>query len=133
MTTQEFMEQLARASSRFVWRLEADSGVNAERRRRPRMLIRATPRSGPHVDISFGPMGALWYAISGDVVEPRDWARAGDLLGLPPARAADLRAAANDATWAGAEGRREPVEYLQTLRERLEAAVGLSVPAPAKK
>jgi hypothetical protein len=82
---------------------------------------------------SFDPMGALWYVRTGEVLEPRDWPRAGDRLGLLPPRAADIRAAANDATWAGSEGRREPVEYLQVLRERLEVAVGLSVPAPAKK
>jgi hypothetical protein len=133
LTTQEFMDQLAGAAPRFAWRLEDDSGIHRERRRWPRMLIRGTPRSGPHEAVSFEPMGALWYAISGEAIEPRNWARVGDLLGLLPVRAAELHAAANDATWAGEEGRREPVEYLQALRERLEVAVGLSVPAPTKK
>lgn len=75
-------------------------------------------------------MGALFYARTDRVLKPRDWVDAGDSLGLLPARAADLHAAGNDMTWAGEAGRREPIEYLQTLRERLLDAVGLRGEAP---
>jgi hypothetical protein len=136
LTTQEFMDELDRASPQFVWTLEPDTGIHAPRRTWPRLLIRGVPRNGPDSSIALEPMGALWYARTGALFEPGDWARAGDALGILPVRAAELDAAASDRTWAGAEGRREPVEYLQVLRARLLDAVGLSVrtgPAPASR
>jgi hypothetical protein len=125
MTTQEFIDTLRSVAGRFAWSLEPDAGVHAHKRATPRLLVRGRPVSGPHQSHTFEPMGALLYARAARVLGPRDWVDAGDSLGLLPARAADLHAAGNDMTWAGEEGRREPIEYLQTLRERLLDAVGL--------
>jgi hypothetical protein len=122
------MDALRRASPLFAWRLEIDQGIHSERRKWPRLNIRGAPKAGPHTRVDFEPMGALWYAMTGEALEPKAWARAGDALGLLPVRAAELHAAGNDATWAGEERSREPVEYLQALRQRLTEAVGLSVP-----
>lgn len=130
MTTQEFMDELRAASPEFVWTLETDTGIHAFQRKWPRTLIRGVLKAGVHHRIAFEPMGALCYARTGRLFEPKHWAKAGDALGLLPVRAAELHAAGNDATWAGEEGEREPVEYLQALRARMIEAVGLSVPAP---
>jgi hypothetical protein len=45
------------------------------------------------------------------------------MLGL--AAPGEIAAVANDQTWAGTGPRREPIEYLQKLRQRIENAVGL--------
>jgi len=121
MTRKEFLNQLALVRDQFEWMLSPNSGGMAY----PvpvRQHIRAVPKKAPQVVLD--PLGALCYACHDTAIPPGDWARAGELLGLTAP--GDLAAAANDQTWAGTGTRREPIEYLQTLRRRMETAVGLS-------
>ena len=130
MTTQEFINELQEVSPLFSWSLEPDSSPYAERRSWPRLHLRGTVKEGAESGLIVDSMGAVWYARTGQILPPKSWAQAGDALGLLPVRAAEFHAAGNDITWAGAEGKREPVEYLQALRARLIAAVGLAATKP---
>jgi hypothetical protein len=113
MTRQEFLGRLRDVRDQFDWQLTNGSG--------PGLQIRAVPRKAPEKLLD--PMGALCYAELDTEISPADWSRAGELLGL--AAPGELAAAANDRTWAGRGANREPIVYLQNLRRRLEAAVGL--------
>jgi hypothetical protein len=125
VTTTEFMEELERVRDQFDWSLRPDTGWAPDRRSRPRLHIRATGKRGPVEGRVFEPIGAVCYGLNGQIYDEKSWKEAAAALDLLPISAAELRAAANDQTWAGAEGAREPVEHLQALRDRLIAAAGL--------
>lgn len=121
MTRTEFLTQLASVRDRFEWTLtprpRGRAGIG--------LSIRAVPKSAPRVVLD--PLGALCYVQHQTAIEPSDWARAGEMLGL--AAPGELAAAANDQTWAGTGAAREPIEYMQRLRARMESAVGLGATA----
>lgn len=114
MTRKEFLAELAGVRDQFEWTL-TDGGPGFRR------YIRAVPKAGPPVLLD--PLGAVCYIHHHQTLEPSDWARAGEMLGL--AAPGEFAAAANDRTWAGTGVVREPIVYLQRLRQRLEHAVGL--------
>lgn len=116
MTRTEFLTELASIRDEFEWTLKPHAQGP-----RVRLHIRAVPKTAPQVVLD--PLGALCYVHHRTALAPNDWARAGEMLGL--AAAGEVAAAASDRTWAGIGPRREPIEYLQKLRARLESAVGL--------
>jgi hypothetical protein len=114
MTRKEFLAELAEVRDEFEWTLREDPrGAGGH--------IRAVPKADRRIVLD--PMGAVCYVHYRQTLKPSDWARAGEILGL--AAPGELAAAANDQTWAGTGVLREPVVYLQRLRQRLEHAVGL--------
>jgi hypothetical protein len=108
MTRKEFLAELTQVRDQFEWKLTD-------------RYIRAVPKAGPPVLLD--PLGAVCYIHHRQTLKPSDWARAGEILGLTAP--GEFAAAANDRTWAGTGVVREPVVYLQKLRQRLEHAVGL--------
>jgi hypothetical protein len=122
MTPAEFLTHLARVRDQFEWSLApSPASLGASRIRHP---IRAVPKGAPQLVLD--PLGAVCFVRHRTTLGPSDWARAGDLLGL--AAPGDIAAAANDQTWAGVGASREPIEYLQKLRDRMARAVGLGHP-----
>lgn len=123
MKTQEFLRQIASASDRFDWSLTADTGHHPERRATPRFHLEAVSKSKPGQRLD--PIRALAYARTGNV--PDSWGEAAEALGMDPSDASAILAAANDRTWTGAEGHRQPEMALLGLRRSLLEAVGIVV------
>ena len=80
----------------------------------------------------FEPIGAVCYIQTGRTYTNDSWIEAANILGLSLMDAADLTAAANDVTWQRESGVREPDRYIQSLRKRLIAAVGLEIGTPVR-
>lgn len=124
---ERFLEELAETRSLFEWKLLADEAAHPDSRARTRYRLRGVCRKGPAEGVVFEPVGAVCYARTGEVFDEDNWSAAARSLGLPSLCVAELIAAANDHTWIGPGGGREPVEYLRDLRVRLVRAVGLRV------
>lgn len=126
---EEFLEDFIRALEEvrplFDWNLVADSRTESDARIRTRYRIRGVGRKGQSAGVTFEPVGAVCYARTGEVHDEDNWSGAARALGLPSLCVAELIAAANDHTWIGPGGEREPIEYLRGLRLRLIQAVGL--------
>lgn len=122
---ERFLEELAETHSLFEWKLTPDSGAEPNTRARTRYRLRGVCRKGPAAGVTFEPVGAVCYARTGEIFDEDNWSAAARVLGLPSLCVAELIAAANDHTWIGPGGGREPVEYLRDLRVRLVRAVGL--------
>ena len=73
------------------------------------------------------PIGAVCYAATQELYGPDSWQDAANAIELSLISAADLVAAANDRTWKGKPGFREPDEYLLSLRRQLIESVGLKI------
>lgn len=123
MKTQEFLRQIADVSDRFDWSLTADTGHFPERRATPRFHLEAVSRSQPPYRLD--PVRALAYSRTGEVSD--NWETAAQTLGMNLSDASAIVAAANDRTWAGAEGQRQPEMALLGLRRSLLEAVGIVV------
>jgi hypothetical protein len=123
MKTHEFLRQIAEARDQFDWSLTADTGHYPERRATPRFHLDAITRSKPEDRLD--PVRALAYVRTGEV--PETWEEAAFALGLDLADASAIVAAANDRTWTGAEGQRQPEMALLGLRRSLLEAVGIVV------
>ena len=129
-----FLEELEQNRSLFDWKLIPDSGKPSEKRGASRYQLRGICRRGPAAGAVFEPIGALCYAKTGAVYTEDTWSGAARALGLPSLCVAELIAAANDHTWAGPPGRRQPVAHLRGLRLRLIRAVRLrSRPRPVER
>jgi hypothetical protein len=125
VTNESFTDALRNTRDQFDWKLQADAESTFARRVLPRFVIRASCKSGSAAGKIFEPIGAVCYALNGTEYEENTQLTAGKELGLSSVCIAEIIAASNDSVWVGAEGRREPVEYLQALRSRLLDAVGL--------
>lgn len=128
---EEFLEDFIRAleavRALFDWALVADAAAETDARTRTRYRLRGVGRKGKSAGVRFEPVGAVCYARTGQVYDEDNWSGAARALGLPSLCMAELIAAANDHTWIGPGGDREPVEHLRGLRLRLIQAVGLKV------
>lgn len=122
---ERFLAELEAAHDMFDWQLSPDAGAEPEPRQRARYRLRGISKRGPASGAMFEPVGAVCYARTGAVYTEDNWSGAARALGLPSLCMADLIAAANDHTWAGPGGRRQPVHHLRALRTRLIRAVGL--------
>lgn len=120
-----FIQALEAARALFDWSLVADAGAEPDARNRIRYRLRGVGRKGKSAGVTFEPVGAVCYARTGEIYDEDNWSGAARALGLPSLCMAELIAAANDHTWIGPGGDREPVEYLRGLRLRLIQAVGL--------
>ena len=125
MTNESFIDELKNSRDQFDWKLQPENESNVSRRALPRLVIRASCKSGSAAGKIFEPIGAVCYALNGNEYEENATSSAGEELGLSSVCIAEIIAASNDGTWVGAAGKREPVEYLQALRDRLLDAVGL--------
>lgn len=124
MTTEEFLAELETVSSHFDWTLRPDTGRHAERRAHPRLHLQASPKGEPSA--IFDLLGAVCYAQMGKAFEVRSWPEAARALGLAPAHAARLLAAAHDRTWEENEdGKRQPVAEMIALRKQMLDATGV--------
>jgi hypothetical protein len=128
---ESFLRSLEDGHSDFEWTLIPDSGADPESRARARYRLRGVCRKGRAAGRTFEPVGAVCYLRTGEIHDEDSWSRAARTLGLPSLCVVELIAAANDHTWTGPGGDREPVEHLQALRNRLVQAVGLRVPPRA--
>jgi len=124
---EKFLDGLRETCSRFDWRLLPDFGKDSDPRTTPRYRLRAVALDGPAAGTTFEPLGALCYTRTGQIHSEDAWSEAARALGLPSLCVADIIAAANDHTWSGPGGQREPVAHLQALRSRLIRSVGLRV------
>lgn len=129
MTTPEFLRALEQVSANFVWRLQADTGHNADRRSKPRFHLTATPKADRSVRL--GPLQALCYSQDRLILSSDQWKEAAEAAGVSMQDAAAVVAAASDRTWTGTEGSRTPSEELTAMRRALLEAVGLIVTVPA--
>ena len=125
MTNESFTDELKNIRDQFDWNLQPDSESNFERRVQSRLHIRASCKSGSATRKVFEPIAAVCYALTGTDYEEITGSSAGKELGLSSVCIAEIIAASNDSVWVGAEGKREPVEYLHALRSRPLDAVGL--------
>jgi hypothetical protein len=124
MTTQEFLAELESVSRQFDWTLRPDRPQGQDRRSRPRLHLRALIPGSPAPILE--PLGAVCYARTGKAFEGTSWPEAARELGLNPADAARLLAAAHDRTWEDqADGTRKPVDEMLALRKRMLAATGV--------
>lgn len=123
MNIQEFLRETARSSDQFDWSLTADTGHHPERRATPRFHLEAVPRV--KLDYRLDPVRALAFVWTGEV--PDGWGEAAGALGLELADASAIVAAANDRTWRGEAGNRQPEVTLLGLRRALLEAVGIVV------
>jgi hypothetical protein len=120
MTITEFTEELAKVRSSFHWALMPDTSWKPERRSKRRFHICATSK-GPWREV-FEPLGAVWYARTGEIL---NWVEAGRSLGLSAADAWYVMGASNDLTWREVGGVREPHPMTLELRRKLAEIVGL--------
>ncbi len=125
VTNESFIDELKNIRDQFEWKLQRDTNSYFARRAQPRLLIRASCKSGSATRKVFEPIAAVCYALTGTDYEEITGSSAGKELGLSSVCIAEIIAASNDSVWVGAEGKREPVEYLHALRSRLLDAVGL--------
>ena len=125
MTNESFIDELKIIRDQFDWKLQPDIESTIERRILPRFVIRASCKSGSATGKIFEPIGAVCYALNGTEYPANTVSSAGKELGLSSVCIAEIIAASNDSVWVGAEGKREPVAYLQALRGHLLDAVGL--------
>jgi hypothetical protein len=125
---EDFIRALEQARPLFDWILVADSGMEPDSRSRTRYRIRGVGKKGTARGVTFEPVGAVCFVRTGEVYDEGNWSGAARAIGLPSLCMAELIAAANDHTWIGPGGDREPVEYLRGLRLRLIQAVGLTQP-----
>ena len=125
MTHENFIDELKNIQDQFEWKLQPDNESNFSGRVVPRVVLRASCKSRSATGKIFEPIGAVCYALNGTEYEKNTGSSAGKELGLSSVCISEIIAASNDNVWVGAEGKREPVEYLQALRRRLLDAVGL--------
>ena len=125
MTNESFTDALKNIRDQFDWTLQPDIESTFERRVLPRLVVRASCRSAAPRGKIFDPIAAVCYALNRTEHDEKTGSSAGQELGLSSVCIAEILAASNDSMWAGEEGTREPVEYLQALRGRLLDAVGL--------
>lgn len=118
-----FIEELSRIRDQFEWRLEPDKGAGSERREWTRFQIRAFSDQPGTANIAFDPIGAVCFAMTGQVCDASAWAEAAEMIGLPGDEARRLTDAANDHTWEEAQGRRKPNPALQSLRVDIIRAI----------
>jgi hypothetical protein len=123
MIAKEFLTELEKIRDAFHWKLVADTHWHQERRSKPRLRIRGTCKNGP--EGLFEPIGALCYIRTGRHFTDDAWLEAATTIDLSLMDASDLIAAADDRAWTDASDGRKPSEYVQRLRARLAAAVGL--------
>lgn len=123
MTVKSFIEELSKIRDQFDWRLEPDSGEGSERREWTRYQIRAISDQAEAGDMQFDPIGAVCFAMTRKVCDPKSWSEAAEIIGLPPEEAQRIVDAANDRTWVELDGRRRPNTELQALRVDLIRAV----------
>ena len=128
MITEEYFAKLGRVRNEFTWKLMPDDSWASERRGQARLRARASHRTLAADSSMLDPIGAVCYAVTQELYEPEYWQDAANAIELSLISASDLIAAANDRTWKGKEGRREPDEYLLSLRRRLIETVGLQLP-----
>ena len=126
--TEEFFAELLRTKDEFAWQLERDVTGVPERRSQDRLRARASHKELATRAVVLDPIGAVCYALTRELHAHEHWQEAANAIQLSLISASDLIAAANDRTWKGKEGHREPDEYLLTLRTRLLATVGLKAP-----
>jgi len=123
MTTPEFLRLLANIRDQFDWSLTADTGQHAERRKNPRFHLNGTPTS--HPALSLGPLQALCFVRTGEVLPLESLADTSSVLDMDPEEVHAIAAAADDRTWAGPAGQRTPVQHLLNIRRQLLEAVGI--------
>jgi hypothetical protein len=124
MVAKEFLIELQTIRDAFEWKLAPDTHRTPERRFRPRLHIRGISKTGP-AGFLFDPIGALCYARTGHLYSPHAWLEAASAIDLSLIDASDLIAAANDRSWVDTAEGKKPSNYVQRLRERLAATVGL--------
>jgi hypothetical protein len=129
MITSEFLDHLENIESMFQWKLGDHAQQVPERRQRPRIRIRASFADLPG-DPLFDPIGAVCYIQTGKIFDPESWIDAADAIELSLIDAGELTAAINDRTWDDRQGKRNPVRYLNQLREQLLALTRLTEVAP---
>jgi hypothetical protein len=129
MIAAELISELEKVRGYFEWKLMPDGDLRLDRPGRTRMRLRGICKDGSN-GLIFEPIGAVCYIRTGRTYINDSWIEAADILGLALMDAGDLTAAANDVTWQRENGVREPDRYVQSLRKRLFAAVGLESGAP---
>ena len=122
-TADQILTILGQIREQFDWVLEPERGRYADRRSQARWLIRASIKKGLDKGFVLGPIGAVCYGLTSELVE--DEYQAAKTIGLSMAVASDLIAAANDATWRGSAGERQPDAGLTSLRADLMETVGV--------
>lgn len=125
MSMLEFLAELSATGDRFDWGLQVDGSTQLEERRSSsRLRLRGTLRdSSPPLVLD--PLRAVYFAKTGKVVGSA-LCMVADALGVSDQRASMILAATNDRTWSGFGDERVPVDGLQSIRERLLEAVGVS-------
>ena len=129
MIAVELISELENVRRHFQWRFVPNGHASLDRRRWNRHRLRGICRESLG-EMLFEPIGAVCYIKTGRTYINDSWIEAANILGLSLMDAADLTAAANDVTWQRESGAREPDRYIQSLRKRLIAAVGLERRTP---
>jgi hypothetical protein len=131
MIAAELIFELQKVHDHFDWKFVLDGPGSEDRRGRNRLRLRGVCKNGSG-GLMFEPIGAVCYMQTGRTYTNDSWMEAANILGLSLMDAADLTAAANDVTWQKERVAREPDRYIQSLRNRLIAAVGLEVGTPVR-
>ena len=126
MIAAELISELEKIHSHFEWKFVPDGHASPDRRGRNRLRLRGICKD-VSAGLMFEPIFAVCYIQTGRTYTNDSWMEAANILGLSLMDAADLTAAANDVTWQRESGAREPDRYIQSLRKRLIAAVGLEI------
>ena len=118
MVTKEFVAELEKARDLFDWTLMTGDSVYVERRKTPRLRVRAKVKNSADT-VLLDPIGAVCFARTGILFSEHYWVEAALSIALSIEDARDIVAATNDMTWRTVGNARQPDPYKQAIRECL--------------
>lgn len=112
MIVREFLQELQRTQSEFVWQYLHDNRIRG-------FLRRDRTRT------AFDPIAAVAMCKSGQVVRRDEVSRIGEVMGLSGSDVSAINDAADDMLWRQVEGQTVLDGYCEWLREGIALATGL--------